>query len=62
MYVQRNKKGRSRNRCCDGKAISITYSESVFAALVIQHASRMRRIILSSVACPVLSYFYTLSL
>ena len=30
-------------------------------ALVIQHAKRMRRIILSSVACPVLPYFCTLS-
>ena len=30
---------------CRGKAISITYDESVFVALVIQHAMRMRRII-----------------
>ena len=30
-------------------------------ALVIQHAKRMRRIILSSVACPALQYFPTLS-
>jgi hypothetical protein len=33
-----------------GKAISITYSERVYVALVIQHAKSMRRIILSSVA------------
>jgi hypothetical protein len=43
-----------------GKAISITYSERVFVALVIQRAKRMRRIILSSVACPGLPYFSTL--
>ena len=30
-------------------------------ALVIQHAKRMRRVILSSVACPALQYFSTLS-
>jgi len=33
----------------------------VSVALVIQHAMRVRRIILSSVACPVLQYFSTLS-
>jgi hypothetical protein len=51
----------SRNHCCRGKAISITYSECVSVALVIQHAKRMRRIILSSVACLALPYFSTLS-
>ena len=56
-----NTEGRSRNNCCRGKAISITYSECVSVALVIQHAMRMRRIILSSVASLALSYFYTLS-
>jgi hypothetical protein len=34
---------------------------SVFIALVIQHAKRMRRIILSHVACLDLPYFSTLS-
>jgi hypothetical protein len=29
MYVQRNIEARSRNHCCRGKAISITYSVSV---------------------------------
>ena len=33
----------------------------VSVALCIQHAMRMRRIILSSVACPALQYFSTLS-
>jgi hypothetical protein len=40
------------------KAISITYSECVSVALVIQHAKRMRRIILSSVACLAVPYFF----
>jgi hypothetical protein len=52
---------RSRNHCCSGKAISITYSQCVSVALVIQHAKRMRRIILLSVACPAVPYFSTLS-
>ena len=43
------------------KAISITYSECVFVALATQHAMRMRRIILSSVACLAVPYFSTLS-
>ena len=33
------------------RAIRLTYSVGVFAALVIQQAKRMHRIILSSVAC-----------
>jgi hypothetical protein len=33
MYVERNIKGRSCNRCCNRKAINITY-----IALVIRHA------------------------
>ena len=31
--------------------MSITYSECVFVALVIQYAMRMHRIVLSSMAC-----------
>ena len=42
---------RSRNHRCRGKSISITYTECVFVALIIQRAIAMRRIILSSVAC-----------
>jgi len=44
-----------------GKAISITYSECVFVALVMLHAVRMYHAILSSVAGPAVPYFYTLS-
>jgi hypothetical protein len=38
----------------------ITYSERELVALVIQHAQRMRSIILSYVACPVRQYFSAL--
>jgi hypothetical protein len=31
----RNIEARSRNHCCNGKALRITYSESMFVALVI---------------------------
>jgi len=36
----------SRNHCCHGKTISVTYSECVSVALVTQHAMRMRRIVI----------------
>jgi len=42
FYVERNIEVRSRNNCCRAKAISITYSERVFVALVTQHAKRIR--------------------
>jgi len=51
---------RSRNDCCTGKAISITYSVCAVVALGIQHASCMRRIIFPSVAFPAVQYFPTL--
>jgi predicted transcriptional regulator len=41
--------------------MSIIYSEYVSVALVTQHAKRMRRIILPSVACLAVPYFSTLS-
>jgi len=52
---------RSRNYCCHGKAINITYSKSVFVALVIQHAKGHGGIVWSSVACQALPHFSTLS-
>jgi len=41
--------------------MSITYSERVFVALVIQHAKRTRRVLLPPVASPALQYISTLS-
>jgi len=43
------------------KRLSITYSEHVSVALGIQHAKRMRHIILSTVTCPARPHFSTLS-
>jgi len=54
-------KAHSCNHCCHGKAIKITYSECVSVALVIQQAKHTGCIILSSVVCPALLYFSTLS-
>jgi len=50
---------RSRNHCCGGKAISISYSECVFVGLGIQNAMRMRHIVIW--ASPALQYFTPLS-
>jgi hypothetical protein len=44
MYVLRNIEVRSRNHYCSGKAISITYSECVLVALLIQHVTRISHI------------------
>jgi hypothetical protein len=58
---KRNIETRSRDHCCSATAVSITYCECVFAALVIQHALRIPSIIFSFVACLALQYFPTLS-
>ena len=62
-YVWRNTEARSLNYCCRGKAICVTYSEWVRVCVVwvIQHAKRMRRIILPSMAWLSPPYFSTLS-
>jgi len=41
----------THKHCCHGKAISITHSECVSVALVIQHTMCICRITLSHVAC-----------
>ena len=46
MHVSRSTDARSFTLCSGGKAISITHSECVSVALVIQHAMRMRHIIM----------------
>jgi hypothetical protein len=44
MYVKRNFEARSFNHCCNGKAISIIFSQCVSVALVSHYAMCMRRI------------------
>ena len=61
VHEKCNTAAHSRNRYRCGKAISITYSEYEFVALVIQNAKCMSPIILSSVVCPALKTFSTLS-
>jgi hypothetical protein len=51
----------SRSHCSRAKAISVEYDECVSVAVVIWKAERMRHIILSSVSCLGLQYFFRLS-
>ena len=51
---------RSLNNCSCGKEVNVTYSECLSAALVVQRAKRMRRIILPSVDCLTVPYLTTL--
>ena len=55
---KRNIEKSSRNNFCCGKAISISYFWCMSVALDIQYAKRMRRIILWSVVCLALRYFF----
>ena len=47
MHIQRNIEATSRNRFCCGKPTRIKYYKHVFVALFIQHAKRVRLIVLS---------------
>jgi hypothetical protein len=57
----RKRNTEAQSRLLQWKAVSITYSECMYIALICQLAKRLRRIIVSSVACPTLSYFSKLS-
>jgi len=46
MYVLHHIVARSNNHYCSAKAINITYYERVPVALAIQHAMRMRHIVI----------------
>ena len=66
MYVKRKIQAHSHIHCCRGKAkirhiLSMCLCLCVSIALVVRHAKRMRHIISSSVACPAVPYFSTLS-
>jgi len=64
MYTHRNNEALSRNHFCCGKVVSVKHSECMFVcvfgglALVIGRAKRMRRVMLSTVACVTVSYFF----
>ena len=58
MY-KRSIDAHSLKHCCRGKAISITYSECVSVALVIQHAKHIHRIIFVICGLPALPYLLT---
>jgi hypothetical protein len=57
-YKNNNNHVPSRNHLCFGEAISITYSECVSVALVIQHPKHTCPIILTSVSCMAVQYFF----
>ena len=60
--VQRDIQARSCNHCCSGKTkLLIIFLKCVFVALGTQRDMRMLPIILSSVSCPALLKFSTLS-
>ena len=46
VYVYRNIETRCYIHCCSGKAVCITYTECVFLESSIQHAMRLRKIVI----------------
>ena len=56
LYVKHNLDARSCHYCCCGKAMSITYSGSVFVASGIQHVMRIRLMVIHSLhGCTIVS-------
>ena len=60
IYVQRNTEACSCHPYCSGKAIRITYSECVFAALGIQYAMRMSDILIYGLSASTI-FFHIIS-
>ena len=58
---ERNFEALSCNHCCSGREISTTCSVCVSVVLTIQHAKRVHRVVLSSMACTALHNFTSLS-
>ena len=61
IYIYNVTLNRDRVNTVAGKVASITHSGCVSVALIIQHAKRMRGIILSPVPRPAVQYFSALS-
>jgi len=61
IYIQRNAEVCLYNHCYCGKAISITYSECEFVALVTEHGNHVHCVILLTVDSPALQHFITVS-
>jgi hypothetical protein len=60
MYVHCNTVARSCNHCCNGRAISTTYSECVFVPVGVQHAMRVRHIVICGLPNSTI-FFYIVS-
>ena len=60
MYIERNTEAHLRNHYCIGKAMSVTQNECVYLWPWVS-GMQCACAILSSVACPALQYFSTLS-
>ena len=60
MHVYRNIEARSCDYCCSGKAISVTYYECVFVALVTQHPMHKGQIAICGLRRSTL-FFYIVS-
>ena len=61
IYIICNNKAYSCNHCCSGKAISITYPESMLVALGIQHARHMCHIVICGLSGCIMFFHIILS-